>query len=160
MYGYTVALASLLCVLMPHTFYNVPADQMHSMCAVNPACLRVAGLAIHALCSHTVPREYVWGFQQPNRTTTKPCNKHRLRKSDLWFYCRCIDHIHSCILSKPTSKRSPLFLCFYQTVHTNTCLKIVSRNGTSLNQCFQQEHQHSLHSPRTLLNSLLQYDYT
>lgn len=73
---HTVVLAHLLYALKPLMVYNAPADQVHSMCAVNPACLRLVGLAVHALHRHPVPGEGVWDFQQQDVPTTRACLKH------------------------------------------------------------------------------------
>lgn len=74
--SYDAVALALLYALKPLVVYNAPADQVHSMYAVNSACLRLEGLAVHALHRHPVPREYVWDFQQPDVPTTRACHKH------------------------------------------------------------------------------------
>lgn len=74
--SYDAVALALLYALKPLMVYNAPADQVHSMYAVNSACLRLGGLAVHALHRHPVPGEYVWDFQQPDVPTTRACHKH------------------------------------------------------------------------------------
>lgn len=114
--SYNAVALALLYALKPLMVYNAPADQVHSMYAVNSACLRLEGLAVHALHRHPVPGEYFWDSQQPDVPSTRACHKHWLRNSHLWLYCTCTDHSQSCPLSKPTSKA--VFFPWVMTAHT------------------------------------------
>lgn len=70
------------------------------------------------------------------------------------FYCTCTVHTQSCPLSKPVSKVFFFPWIMADSTHTYICLRILNWNRTSIMQRFQSEHQHNLHTPRAVLNSV------
>lgn len=66
-------------------------------------------------------------------------------------------HVHSPYAELPsqqTNKQGLLFSMNNGRQHTHTYLRILNWNRTSIMQRFQSEHQHNLHTPRAVLNSV------